>query len=53
MIKAKHRNYFINEKIVKNVFTQNERYFARLISGEIIEIDELDYCNLGGELAHG
>lgn len=50
MIKVKDRYYFINEKLVKEVFKRNGRYFVRLTTEEVQEIDENTYLNLGGAL---
>lgn len=54
MIKVKDKNYYINEKELKGKpYTINERYFVNTKSGEILEIDLMDYCNLGGVLENG
>lgn len=50
MIKVKDRYYFISEKLVKEVFKRNGRYFVRLKSDEVQEIDQNTYLNLGGAL---
>ena len=50
MIKVKDRHYFISEKLVKEVFKRNGRYFVRLTTDEVQEIDENTYLNLGGVL---
>ena len=50
MIKAKDRNYYVNEKQIKEVYeSNNKRFIAVLDTGEKIEIDELTYLSLGGE----
>lgn len=49
MIQVKNRYYFVSEKIVKEVFKENNRYFMRLRTDEIQEINEQDYYNLGGK----
>lgn len=50
MIKVKDRYYFISERLVKKVFKKNKRYFVRLETDEIQEIDQATYVNLGGKL---
>ena len=50
MFKAKDRHYFVSEKLVKEVFKRNEKYFVRLTTDEVQEIDEMTYYNLGGKL---
>lgn len=50
MIQVKGRLYFISEKLVKKVFKRNGRYFVRLTTCEIQEIDETTYINLGEKL---
>ena len=50
MIKVKDRYYFISEKLVQKVFKRNKRYFVKLKSDEIQEIEETTYLNLGGKL---
>lgn len=50
MIKVKDRHYFINEKLVKEVFKRYGKYFVRLTTDEVQEIDENTYLNLGGKL---
>ena len=49
MIQVKNRHYFVSEKIIKEVFKENDRYFMRLRTDEIQEINEQDYYNLGGK----
>lgn len=49
MIKIKDRAYFISEKLVKEVFKIDNRYFIRLTTEEVQEIDEMTYYNLGGK----
>ena len=49
MIQVKDRLYFISEKIIAKVFKRNGRYFVRLTTCEIQEIDEKTYYNLGGK----
>ncbi len=49
MIKIKDRYYFISEKLVKEVFKRNDRYYVRLKTDEVQEIDENTYLNLGGK----
>lgn len=46
MIQVKNRAYFISELLVKSVFTENDRYFVKLTTDEIQEIDENTYYNL-------
>ncbi len=50
MIKVKDRHYFISEKLVKEVFKKKDKYFVRLRTDEVQEIDETTYLNLGGKL---
>lgn len=50
MFKAKDRHYFISEKLVKEVFERNGKYYVRLTTEEVQEIDENTYLNLGGKL---
>ena len=49
MIQVKNTHYFISEKLVKKVFKKNGRYFVRLKTDEVQEIDEMTYYNLGGK----
>ena len=49
MIQIKDRLYFISEKMIAKVFKRKGRYFARLTTYEIQEIDEKTYYNLGGK----
>ena len=49
MIKIKDRAYFISEKLVKEVFERDNRYYVRLTTEEVQEIDEMTYYNLGGK----
>ena len=49
MIQVKNRLYFISERLVKKVFKKKDRYFVRLTTEEVQEIDEKTYCNLGGK----
>ena len=49
MIKVKGKMLFINECLVKSVYKERDRYFAKLKNGEKWEIDESDYLNLGGK----
>lgn len=48
MFKVKDRNYYICEKLVKEVFKKKDKYFVKLNSDEVQEIDEMTYLNLGG-----
>ena len=50
MIQVKNRAYFISELLVKSVFKENDRYFVKLTTDEIQEIDENTYLNLGGKI---
>lgn len=50
MFKVKDREYYISEKLVKEVFKKKEKYFVRLTTDKVQEIDEMTYLNLGGEL---
>ena len=50
MFKVKDRNYYIGEKLVKEVFEDKGKYFVRLKSEEVQEIDKMTYLNLGGKL---
>lgn len=50
MFKVKDRNYYISEKLVKEVFEDKDKYFVKLRSEEVQEIDKMTYLNLGGEL---
>ena len=50
MFKVKDRNYYICEKLVKEVFEDKDKYFVILTSDEVQEIDKMTYLNLGGEL---
>lgn len=50
MFKVKDREYYISEKLVKEVFKKKDKYFVRLTTDEVQEIDELTYCNLGGKI---
>ena len=49
MIQVKGRLYFISEKLVKEVFKRYGRYFVRLTTEEVQEIDQNTYLNLGGK----
>ena len=49
MIQVKDRAYFISERLVKEVFKRDNRYFVRLTTEEVQEIDEMAYYNLGGK----
>lgn len=50
MIQIKNRHYFINEKLVKEVFKRKDKFYVRLTTGEIQEVEEHTYLNLGGEI---
>lgn len=50
MIKIKDRCYFICEKLVKEVFKKKDKYYVRLTTDEVQEIDEMTYYNLGGKI---
>ena len=50
MIQVKNRAYFISERLVKEVFKRDDRYFVRLTTEEVQEIEEKDFLNLGGKL---
>ena len=50
MIQVKNRAYFISERLVKEVFKRDDKYFVRLTTEEVQEIEEKDYLNLGGKL---
>ena len=50
MIQVKNRAYFISERLVKEVFKRDGRYFVRLTTEEVQEIEEKDFLNLGGKL---
>lgn len=50
MIKIKDRAYFISDRLVKEVFKRDNRYFVRLTTEEVQEIEEKDFLNLGGKL---
>ena len=50
MIKVKDRYYFISERLIQKVFKRNKRYFVKLETDEIQEIDQATYLNLGGVL---
>lgn len=49
MIQVLNRTYFISELLVKEVFKKDNKYFVRLNSEEVQEIDEMTYYNLGGK----
>lgn len=49
MIKTKKHCYFISELLVKEVFKKDNKYYVRLITDEVQEIDEMTYYNLGGK----
>ena len=49
MFQVKDRHYFISEKLVQSVWKDNDRYFVKLTTEEIQEIDENTYYNLGGK----
>ena len=49
MIKIKGRAYFISDRLVKEVFKRDNRYFVRLTTEEVQEIEEMTYYNLGGK----
>lgn len=49
MIKIKDRAYFISDRLVKEVFKRDNRYFVRLTTEEVQEIDEMTYYDLGGK----
>lgn len=38
------------DKLVKEVFKKKDKYFVRLTTDEVQEIDEMTYLNLGGVL---
>ena len=50
MIQVKNKAYFISERLVKKVFKKNNRYFVRLTTEEVQEIEENTYLNLGGKM---
>lgn len=50
MIQVKNKAYFISELLVKEVFKKDNRYFVRLKSDEVQEIELGTYLNLGGEV---
>ena len=49
MIQVKNKAYFISELLVKGVFKKDNRYFVRLKTDEVQEIEENTYLNLGGK----
>ena len=49
MFQVKDRYYFISERYVDKVWKDNGRYFVKLTTEEIQEIDENTYYNLGGK----
>ena len=49
MFQVKDRCYFISESYVVKVWKDNDRYFVKLTTEEIQEIDENTYYNLGGK----
>ena len=49
MIKVKNYYYFISERLVKDVFKRDNRFYVRLESDIVYEIEEQDYYNLGGK----
>ena len=46
MFQVKDRYYFISERLVKSVWQDNDKYFVKLTTEEIQEIDESTYYNL-------
>lgn len=46
MFQVKDRYYFISESYVDKVWKDNNRYFVKLTTEEIQEIDENTYYNL-------
>ena len=49
MIKAKNRNYYIQDYLIKKVFRSSDnRYWGEDSVGNQFELDEIDYVNLGG-----
>ena len=46
MFQVKNRHYFISERYVDKVWKDNDRYFVKLTTEEIQEIDENTYYNL-------
>ena len=50
MIQVKNKAYFISELLVKEVFKKDNRYFVRLKTDEVQEIEEMTYLNMGGKL---
>lgn len=49
MFQVKGRYYFISELLVKEVYERDGKYFVRLKTDEVQEIDEMTYYNLGGK----
>ena len=50
MIQVKDRHYFISERLIKYVFERDNRYFIKLNTDEVQEIEETTYLNLGGKV---
>lgn len=46
MFQVKDRYYFISENYVDKVWKDNDRYFVKLTTEEVQEIDENTYYNL-------
>ena len=46
MIKAKNRNYYVNEKQIKSISCQNGTYYASDLCLPKYEIEELDYFSI-------
>lgn len=49
MFQTKNYAYFISEKLIKSLYKENGKYFVRLKTDEVQEIDEMTYYNLGGK----
>ena len=49
MFQVKNRYYFIANSYVVKVWKDKDRYFVKLTTEEIQEIDEQTYYNLGGK----
>lgn len=49
MFQVKDRYYFISESYVDKVWKDNDKYYVKLTTEEVQEIDENTYYNLGGK----
>ena len=50
MIKAKNRNYYLDEKLITKVWKENDKFYASDKCMQRYEIEEKDFVRLGGKV---